>query len=161
MTGPVDGAKTVMFHYIGAAIGSILIGWMSQKLQSRRKALVFFIGCMGVLCVVYYMATGITPQLFYLLIFILGIAMGYWALFVTVASEQFGTNIRSTVTTTVPNFVRGTSVAMSIAWQAMSPSIGLVKSAAVVGAVVIPLAIIATLVLEESHGKDLDYVELD
>ena len=92
---------------------------------------------------------------------ILGIAMGYWALFVTVASEQFGTNIRSTVTTTVPNFVRGTIVGMALWWKSMSVGMGIVQSAMIVGAVVIPLAIIAVLCLEESHGKDLDYVELD
>ena len=87
--------------------------------------------------------------------------MGYWALFVTVASEQFGTNIRSTVTTTVPNFVRGTTVVMTIAWKYMSPGMGIIQSALIIGAIVIPLAIIAVVILEESHGKELDYVELD
>jgi MFS transporter, putative metabolite:H+ symporter len=161
MTGPVDSGKTIMYHYIGAAIGSILIGAMSQRLRSRKKALIFFISCMGIFCVVYFLAKGISPEMYYVMIFILGIAMGYWALFVTVASEQFGTNIRSTVTTTVPNFVRGTTVLMTLAWKAMSPSLGIVKAAAIVGAVVIPLAIVATLLLAESHGKDLDYVEID
>ncbi len=161
IVAPIDTGKTIMFHYIGAAIGSILIGFVSQKLKSRKKALILFIASMGVLCACYFSAFGISVHLFYLLIFILGITMGYWALFVTVASEQFGTNIRSTVTTTVPNFVRGATVGMTIWWNFMSPEMGIIKSALLVGAVVIPLAIIAVLLLEESHGKNLDYLELD
>ena len=161
VAGPIDTGKTIMFHYMGAAIGSILIGFASQKLKSRKKALVIFISSMGLLCACYFASAGISVHMFYLLIFVLGIAMGYWALFVTVASEQFGTNIRSTVTTTVPNFVRGTTVGMTLWWKSMSPSMGMIHSAMIVGAVVIPLAIVAVLCLKESHGKDLDYLELD
>ncbi len=161
ITGPVVTGKTVMFHYIGAAIGSFLIGYISQKLKSRRKALVIFIVAMGILCSCYFAATGISPNQFYFLIFILGIAMGYWSMFVAVSSEQFGTNIRSTVTTTVPNFVRGATVGMTIWWNYMAAGMGIIKSAMIVGSVVIPIAIAAVIILKETHGKDLDYVELD
>lgn len=161
VTGPVNTGKAVMFHYIGAAIGSILTGFISQKLRSRKKALMIALVCMALFCFWFLMSTGVTPQLFYITIFIAGIAMGYWAVFVTVASEQFGTNIRSTVTTTVPNFVRGSTVLMIIWWNYMSVGIGIVQSAMIVGAVVIPLAIMATFFLEETHGKDLDYMEVD
>lgn len=161
VTGPVNTGKAVMFHYIGAAIGSILTGFISQKLRSRKKALVIALVCLGLFCFWFLMSSGVTPQLFYITIFIAGIAMGYWAVFVTVASEQFGTNIRSTVTTTVPNFVRGSTVLMIIWWNYMSVGIGIVQSAMIVGAVVIPLAIMATFFLEETHGKDLDYMEVD
>jgi MFS transporter, putative metabolite:H+ symporter len=161
LSAPVDTGKVIMFHYIGAAIGSITIGYVSQKLKSRKKALIIFITTMAFLCGCFFTAKGISVDLFYLLIFVLGIAMGYWALFVTVASEQFGTNIRSTVTTTVPNFVRGTTVAMTIAWKYLSPGMGIIQAAFIVGAIVIPIAIIAVLILAETHNKDLDYVELD
>lgn len=161
VTGPVNTGKAVMFHYIGAAIGSILTGFISQKLRSRKKALMIALVCMALFCSWFLMSSGVTPQLFYIAIFIAGIAMGYWAVFVTVASEQFGTNIRSTVTTTVPNFVRGSTVLMIIWWNYMSVGIGIVQSAMIVGAVVIPLAIMATFFLEETHGKDLDYMEVD
>ncbi|MES2396965.1 MAG: MFS transporter [Bacteroidota bacterium] len=161
VTGPVNTGKAVMFHYIGAAIGSILTGFISQKLRSRKKALVIALVCLGLFCSWFLMSSGVTPQLFYITIFIAGIAMGYWAVFVTVASEQFGTNIRSTVTTTVPNFVRGSTVLMIIWWNYMSVGMGIVQSAMIVGAVVIPLAIMATFFLEETHGKDLDYMEVD
>jgi len=161
VTGPVNTGKAVMFHYIGAAIGSILTGFISQKLRSRKKALIIALVFLGLFCSWFLMSSGVTPQLFYITIFIAGIAMGYWAVFVTVASEQFGTNIRSTVTTTVPNFVRGSTVLMIIWWNYMSVGMGIVQSAMIVGAVVIPLAIMATFFLEETHGKDLDYMEVD
>lgn len=161
VTGDIDPARTILYHYIGAAIGSFLIGIVSQKLHSRKKALTIFITAMAALTAAYLLMRGLSPGMYYLMIFILGIAMGYWALFVTVASEQFGTNIRSTVTTTVPNFVRGTVVVMTLCWQAMTPGLGIVKAAAVIGIIVLPLSIISTVLLEESHGKDLDYLEID
>ena len=161
ITGPVVPGKSVMFHYIGAAIGSILIGYLSQRLMSRKKALIIAIIAMGVMCCFYFSTTGMAPGMFYLIVLILGIAMGYWAMFVTVASEQFGTNIRATVTTTVPNFVRGTTVVMTIWWKSMSDGMGIVKSAMIIGAIVIPLAILAVIALKETHGKDLDYFEID
>ncbi|MES2140223.1 MAG: MFS transporter [Bacteroidota bacterium] len=161
VTGSVNTGKSVMFHYIGAAFGSILTGFISQKLKSRKKALVIALVCLGIFCSWFFAASGVSPQLFYSIIFVMGIAMGYWAVFVTVASEQFGTNIRSTVTTTVPNFVRGSTVLMIIWWNYMSVGIGIVQSAMIVGGVVIPLAIMATFFLDETHGKDLDYMEVE
>ncbi|MES2591450.1 MAG: MFS transporter [Bacteroidota bacterium] len=161
VTGPISPGKAVMYHYIGAAFGSIIIGFVSQKLKSRKKALLIAISCLGVFCAWYFSSTGISPGLFYVITFVLGLAMGYWGIFVTVASEQFGTNIRSTVTTTVPNFVRGAVVPMIIWWGYMSAGMGIVQSAIIVGVVVFLLAILAVFFLQESHGKDLDYIEVD
>ncbi len=161
VTGDIDPGKSIMFHYIGAAIGSFLIGILSQRLKSRKKALIIFIIGMGFFTSIFLLISGLTPTAFYVLIFLLGITMGYWALFVTVASEQFGTNIRSTVTTTVPNFVRGTLVIMALCWKSMTPGMGIIKSAGIIALIVIPVAIIATALLEESHGKDLDYLEIE
>lgn len=159
ITGPVDTGKSVMFHYIGASIGSVLTAYLSQVLKSRKKALIIAILFLSAFCVWYFMSTGCTPTIYYLITFALGLAMGYWAVFITVASEQFGTNIRSTVTTTVPNFVRGATVPMLIWWKSMSTDMGILQSAMIVGILVMSLAIIAVFFLEESHGKDLDYVE--
>ena len=109
----------------------------------------------------YFSAKGYSPEFLYLILFILGIANGYWAVFVTVASEQFGTNIRSTATTTIPNFVRGATVPVLIWWKYMSESMGIIQSSMIVGAVVIVLAVVAVFFLEESYDKDLDYLETD
>jgi len=163
LTGPVSPAEAVMFHYSGAAFGSIIIAWISQKLKSRKKALLIAIILLALCCVWYFSIIGSTPFMYYLVSFALGIAMGYWAVFITVASEQFGTNIRSTVTTTVPNFVRGTLPLMLIWWTFMAKdmNLGIIQAAMIVGAIVLLIAIVATFFLEESYDKDLDYTEED
>lgn len=159
VTGPINTGKSIMYHYMGAAFGSIITSFISQKLKSRKKALVIAIVILAFFCAWYFASNGISPNLFYFITFALGLAMGYWAIFITVASEQFGTNIRSTVTTTVPNFVRGATVLMTIWWSYMSTGMGILQSAIIIGVVVITVAIIATFFLEESHGKELDYIE--
>ncbi len=161
VSGPINSGKSIMFHYTGAAIGSIITGYLSQKLKSRKKALAFAISVLAIFCVWYFGAFETSPTTFYFITFALGLAMGYWAIFVTVASEQFGTNIRSTVTTTVPNFVRGATVLMTMWWVSMSTDMGIWEAAIIVGAVVIPLSLVAIFFLEESHGKNLDYIEED
>lgn len=161
VTGPINSGKSIMLHYMGAAIGSIITGYLSQKLKSRKKALAIAITVLALFCVWYFGAFETSPSMFYFIAFALGLAMGYWAIFITVASEQFGTNIRSTVTTTVPNFVRGATALLTLWWTSMSLNMGIWKSAIIVGAVVIPLALIAIFFLEESHGKNLDYIEED
>ncbi|OFY83062.1 MAG: MFS transporter [Bacteroidetes bacterium RIFCSPLOWO2_12_FULL_35_15] len=161
ITGTVNPGKSIMYHYFGAALGSIVTGYISQKLKSRKKALWIAITALSFLCVWYFNAKGSSPTLFYIIIFMLGLAQGYWAVFITVASEQFGTNIRSTATTTIPNFVRGATFPMTIWWQYMTEGMGIIQSSMIVGAVVIVLAMIAVFFLEESYGKDLDYLETD
>ncbi|MES3037653.1 MAG: MFS transporter, partial [Bdellovibrionota bacterium] len=99
-------------------------------------------------------------ELFYWMTGLLGLASGYWALFVTVASEQFGTNIRSTVTTTVPNFVRGSVIPITFLFQLLNPSVGVLMSAAWVGAATLIVAAISLRGLEETYHKDLDYIEV-
>ena len=158
---PISPGKAIMFHYVGAAMGSIITGYISQKLKSRKKALWIAITTLGVLSIGYFSAKEISAELFYFIIFLLGLAQGYWAVFITVASEQFGTNMRSTVTTTVPNFVRGATVPMIIWWKYMTEGMGILQSAAIVGIFVVVLAFVAVFFLEESYGKDLDYLEVD
>lgn len=161
ITAPVSPGKAVMYHYIGAAFGSIITGYISQRLKSRKKALLIAIIALGCCCVWYFMATGVSTSYFYVIAFVLGVAMGYWGVFITVASEQFGTNIRSTVTTTIPNFVRGATVPMVIWWNYMSTGMGIVQSAIVVALVVLPMAVAAVFFLNETYGKNLDYLEAD
>jgi peptidoglycan/LPS O-acetylase OafA/YrhL len=102
---------------------------------------------------------GATPGLLLALVGLLGLSSGYWAIFVTVGAEQFGTNIRATVATTVPNFVRGMVVVVTMAFQALRPSLGLTGAAAAVGAVCVALALAAGWRLQESFGRDLDFFE--
>jgi hypothetical protein len=91
----------------------------------------------------------------------MGLSTGYWAVFITTASEQFGTNLRATVTTTTPNFVRGAVVPMLIAYKALRGEVGIVQGALIVGVIAIGLGAVALWMLDETYGKDLDYLEDD
>jgi hypothetical protein len=96
---------------------------------------------------------------FYFMCFMLGTSTGYWALFATVAAEQFGTNIRATVATTVPNFVRGSAVLLTSGFNALVPGWGLLAAAGILGTISMGVAFLGTLSISETFGKDLDYVE--
>lgn len=159
-----DPAWAVFFCYLGLAIGDFGAGVASQLARSRKRALLAFCLLNGV-AVAYYFAIGRTSTTaFYAGCLILGIANGYWAVFVTVAAEQFGTNLRATAATTAPNFVRGSLVPVSLAYLALRDAFGGQGSgeplaAIVVGVVVIGVSIASLLAIEETYGKDLDYVE--
>ena len=100
-----------------------------------------------------------SPEYYYLLCFLLGCSVGYWAIFVTVAAEQFGTNLRATVTTTVPNFVRGSVVLISTAFTALRSNVGTIQSALTVGIVCVTIGLFALKRLKESFGRDLNWIE--
>jgi len=156
---PVPG-RALLWTYSGLAAGDLLSGVLSQRLRSRRRALAIFLALTVAAIGGYFTVGAGSLTAFYASCSALGLATGYWAVFVTSASEQFGTNLRATVTTTVPNFVRGAVVPMTLGYQALRGHTGVVGGALAVGAVVIGLALVALLTLEETWGKDLDYVEL-
>jgi len=91
--------------------------------------------------------------------FAMGLAQGYWTVFLTMSAEQFGTNIRATVSTSVPNFVRAMTVPVTLALQALAPSLGVLNSTLAIGCVVFACAVLGLLTLRETYGKDLDYRE--
>ncbi|HNI54329.1 MAG TPA: MFS transporter [Chitinophagales bacterium] len=150
----------IMLSYIGLCVGDLLSGYLSQVFKSRKKIVMGYLIATVVLALVYLNMKSSSLTLFHIMCFLLGCATGYWALFVTIASEQFGTNIRATVTTTVPNFVRGLVVPLTLSFAGLSVSVGNIQSAMVVGAVSIGIAMIATLSIKETFGKDLNYMEL-
>jgi putative MFS transporter len=157
--GTIQVSKAVMYHYIGASLGAFLTGLISQWLKSRRKALFIALTGLFISLAWCYSSRGISVGQFYFILFIIGIPNGFWSVFVTIASEQFGTNLRATVTTTVPNFVRGTTVLVTSAFSFFSGSIGVIGSAAIVGGVVLLLSFISVYTLEETYHKELDYYE--
>jgi len=158
--GEVIGGKAVMFHYIGASIGSLLFGLLSEKLKSRKQSLFYATGSLGILIVAYFFMHGISSALFYTIITLMGVSMGgLWTVFMANASEQFGTNIRSTVTTTAPNFVRGTTELIRLSITGMKSSIGLWPAGLLIGVIVLMLSLSSILLSEETHGKELDYTE--
>lgn len=159
-TEPLSAGTGIMYCYIGIALGDIVAGFASQMLRSRKKVMLAFLLLTAVSIVVYLNAEGMTSQQFIWLALFLGFSSGYWATFVTIASEQFGTNLRATVTTTVPNFVRGSLVLATLSFTALKGSLGIINSAMTVGFISLVIAIIALYQLKETFGKDLDYVEI-
>lgn len=159
--GEVVNGEAIKWAYIGLSIGDLLSGLISQMIKSRRKVVFLYLFFSAVMVIYFlFFSYGISADSYYILCFLLGTATGYWAIFVTMASEQFGTNIRSTVTNTVPNFVRG-SVPLMQAFNGilLAMAVGNIFSAVIVGIVCLALAFFATWKLKETFSKDLDYIE--
>lgn len=152
-------AKAVMLLYLGCALGDFLSGGLSQYFRSRKKVALAFMIAAGALGALYLLNRSPSLRYFYTLCLLLGFATGYWAIFVTMASEQFGTNIRATVTTTAPNFVRGSLVLMNFAFQATKARWGLLQGASLVGGAALLVAMLALGSLRETYGRDLNFVE--
>ena len=159
-TGIINAGEGIMYCYIGIAVGDVVAGLLAQVLKSRKKVMLTFLLLSGVAIVVYLYSFGLTPKTFVWLSLFLGFASGYWATFVTIASEQFGTNLRATVTTTVPNFVRGSLVIILIAFQFFKDEFGILNGAMIVGFICLAISLIALSQLKETFSKDLDYVEV-
>jgi MFS family permease len=159
VTGPVSAGKAIMFCYGGLAIGDLSSGILSQWIGSRRKVVLAYILLSLAVTVFYLYVGGFSVAVFYWVCFAVGAATGYWAVFVTMSAEQFGTNIRATVTTTAPNFVRGSLVPVTLLFQALKPHIGLVHAAFSVGMLTFVMALFALSTLKETFHKDLDYIE--
>lgn len=165
----IKAGNAVMFSYIGLAVGDLLSGIMSQLAKSRKRIVTLFIGLTVVFVCVYLFFPIQTADGFYVKCFLLGIGIGYWALFVTIAAEQFGTNLRSTVATTVPNFIRGTVIPLTFLFQFLRGQIGSSFGAdkgMIYGALVIIvftsiIAIIALRAVDETYSRDLNFVEKD
>jgi MFS transporter, putative metabolite:H+ symporter len=157
--GPKEGKLPIMVAYIGITIGDVVSGLLSQKLKSRKKVLFLFISLTLFFSIIYYLFASISILIFYSIVFCIGFATGYWAVFMSSASELFGTNIRATVTTTVPNFVRGSVTLMSIVSVSLKPSFGFINASIIIGSVVFLLAYVACYNLEETFHKDLNYTE--
>lgn len=159
-TGPVLAPKAVMYTYIGVVIGNLTSGLASQWLKSRRKAILASLVLTTAMVLVFLNARGLSASQTYGVLCVLGVAIGYWAVFATVAAEQFGTNLRATVTTSVPNFVRGCVVPLTLSFKALrEPPTGDVKAALIVGAVTMTLAFLGLWRLDESYDRELDYNE--
>jgi putative MFS transporter len=156
---PINAGKAVAFCYGGLAAGDFLSGLISQWMKSRKKAVALFMTGQLWGTIAYFTLGRQSVEAFYGLCVLLGLTGGYWALFVTIGAEQFGTDIRATVTTTVPNFVRGAVPLMTLSFVALKPALGVASSGALVGLVIFVLSFVALFGLDETFHKDLDYLE--
>jgi MFS family permease len=163
VVGEVKVSDSIMFAYIGLSIGDFASGFISQVVKSRKKVIVGFQIALFLLCLIYLFNHQVSVTYFKVICLLLGITAGYWALFVTNAAEQFGTNIRSVVTNTAPNFVRGAVWPLSELFKAMLPKedpiSGIISAAVSITVAVFLVAFIASYFTKETYGKDLNYTE--
>ena len=161
VVGAVNPGHAIASCYLGLAIGDLGSGFISQWIASRKKTVLLFQGRTLLTVLITLFSRGVSAQTYYLLCVALGFSAGYWAVFVTIASEQFGTNMRATVTVTVPNFVRGAVVPITTSFLALKAHWGIVHSALFIGLCCLALAAISLWGMEETHAKDLDFLEVD
>ena len=158
----IDSGRAIMYAYIGIAIGDILIGLVSQYFRSRKKALFLFYLLSMAFLVLFFSAFNSSDDRMYLVCGLLGFSTGFWAIFVTMGAEQFGTNLRATAATTVPNMVRGALPLINLMFRDLfQQSMGwsLLKSGIITGVIVMVITLIAFYFTEETFHKDLNYVE--
>jgi len=158
----IEAGKAIAWCYAGLVVGDMTTGLLSQWLKSRKKVMVIFLSASLLMIFVYLHAEGVSTTTFYLLCLLLGFTNGYWVIFVTIAAEQFGTNIRATVTTTVPNFVRGSLPVILIGYQFFRDhtfSGQIIYAAMVMAGLLSIIAFIALWKMKETFSADLDYTE--
>lgn len=151
----------IMAVYLGLTIGDVSCGFLSNYLKSRKKAIIIYIMLLVTFIALFWVIGKLNMTMFYTMIFLLGIGIGYWAVFMSTAAESFGINIRSTVTNTAPNFVRGSIILINLLYATLKTSFDFSPMSAnlMVGVICIGIAILAWTQLEETFNKDLDYVE--
>ena len=155
----LSAGKGVMFTYLGISLGDIIAGLLAQWFKSRRKV-VFACQILILITSIWYLnSEGITEKQFILLAFLMGLGVGYWATFVTIAAEQFGTNLRATVATTAPNFVRGALIPSTILYGFLVEKIGIISAAIVTLVLLSGIAVYSLSQLKESFNTDLNYNE--
>jgi MFS family permease len=158
----VDSGKATMFGYIGISVGDVTIGLVSQYFKSRKKALFLFYGFTVISCFLYFSTLNNSDPMMYLICGLLGFSSGFWAIFVTMGAEQFGTNLRATAATTIPNMVRGALPLINLMFLDLFQETwgwNLIKSGIVTGIVVMCIAIIAAWFTEETFRKKMNFLE--
>lgn len=158
----IESGRAIMFAYVGIAIGDILIGLVSQYFKSRKKALLtFYLLCL--ICLVFfYSSFNNNDTSMYLICGMLGFSTGFWAIFITMGAEQFGTNLRATAATTIPNMVRGALPLINLMFLnlfQLSWGWSIIQSGIITGVIVMAITFVAFYFTEETFHKDLDFIE--
>jgi MFS family permease len=155
----ISSGDAVMWSYIGLAVGDLSSGLISQLIKSRKKVVLLYILLTVIFVLIYLYSGAISSSQFYFNCFLLGVGAGYWALFITIAAEQFGTNLRSTVATTVPNFIRGTVAPLTMLFKFMRAETNVIEGALWVGVLTFVIALIAVTLVDETFSRDMNFVE--
>ena len=160
----LESGRAIMFAYTAIAIGDILIGFISQYFKSRKKALYLFYAMAIISGIFFFSPLNNNNSSMYIACAALGFSTGFWAIFVTMGAEQFGTNLRATAATTIPNMVRGSLPLINLMFVNLfqnNMGLPLVKSGIITGIIVMAVTLIAVYFTEETYHKDLNYTEAE
>ena len=158
----IDSGRSIMFAYAAIAIGDIVVGFVCQFFKSRKKGLLLFYILTIICLVLFFSGVNHSDSSMYLLCTLLGFSTGFWAIFVTMGAEQFGTNLRATAATTIPNMVRGALPLVNMMFLDLfqkSWGWAIIKSGIATGIIVMTITLIAFYFTEETYHKDLNYTE--
>lgn len=161
ITEPIDPGKAIMYAYAAISVGDILIGFVSQWFRSRKKALFLFYGITAIFMTLFFTIqwNGSASQMYWICAG-LGFGTGFWAIFVTMAAEQFGTNLRATAATTIPNMVRGMLAVLILPlFKGLRSLTDYYTGGWMTAIIIMIITVIAAIYTEETFGKDLNYVE--
>jgi putative MFS transporter len=156
---PISAAKSIGICYMGICFSDLVTGSLSQYFKTRKKVIYAALVANSILIPVFLIFGGRSANTLYFICLLFGLGGGYWAVFITSAAEQFGTNLRATVSTTVPNFVRGAVVPLTASFQFLRGFVSLRESAALVAAATLILAFLAAYLMKESYSNDLNFLE--
>jgi MFS family permease len=158
----IDPGKAIMFLYLAIAFGDLSVGLLSQRLQSRKKALFIFYGITILFSTLFFLQEGGTVTTFYLICAGLGYGTGFTVVYITMSAEQFGTNLRASAAISIPNMVRGALPLIILLFKFTRNLFdSYVTGAWVTGLILMTIAIVAAVKTEETFGKDLDFIEAD
>lgn len=158
--GAIEPGKAIMICYAALTLGDFASGFTSQLMRSRKKVLYIFYTLTLISVILYFNAYGVSTTAFYAICGLMGFSVGFWAIFVTVAAEQFGTNLRATAATTIPNFARGVLPLISLLFTGLQTAgMSYLHSGLITGLVCIALAFFFAYSMQETFDKDLNYVE--
>jgi len=155
----INPGKAIMWTYIMTSIGDFSSGFISHALRSRKKTILYMLLFTFIGLALLLFSGNKSENMYYFYCGWIGLGTGFWAMFVTVAAEQFGTNMRSTATTSVPNMVRGSVPLMLIGFDFLKHTQTVIISAAIIGLIAFGLGIYATLTISETHNCEMDFVE--
>lgn len=170
--GEIKQNMLIMYCYAGLVFGDLCSGSLSQLLKSRKKVIYIFY-TISICIILWYLKIGSVSAVgFYAFIAALGFSVGFWAIFVTNASEQFGINLRSTSANTIPNFVRGSVPLIGLLYNFVlaKTTQGPIENATtsevvdtyyILLTIIMIISFVATFFLKETFGTDLNYLEKD
>ena len=159
-TGMVTAGTTIMMGYLGSIFGDILCGLLSQKLKSRKKAVLIFMIFGATLAITHPLyTTGASALVFYWIRFAIGFANGFFAILIAWIAEMFGTNLRATMTSILANLIRASVIPLTLGFQILNPHFGLLTASAVIGIICFSMGLLAVLKLPETFSRNLEYIE--